>query len=70
MAKEDITESLEAMVDKHGLLYVLVGLELVCSEKAEHISQNWQDKSLARVWNNAATVCGNAARHPCVADLP
>lgn len=50
----DITEPLEAMIDRHGLHHVLTGLVLICHEKAEHILVNWQDKSLAKTWGDAA----------------
>lgn len=39
----DITATLEAMIDQHGLLRVVTSLSLICSEKAEHIRDNWQD---------------------------
>lgn len=51
---EDITEILENMIDKHGLLHVVTGLDFICSEKAEHIRHNWQDKKTARVWDKAS----------------
>ena len=47
---QDITETLEAMIDKHSLLHVLTGLQLVCDEKAEHLRSNWQDTISAKVW--------------------
>lgn len=50
-----VTEELEAMIDKHGLLHVLTGLELVCREKGDHIKLNWHDTKLARRWGT----CGN-----------
>jgi hypothetical protein len=56
------TEMLEELIDKHGLQHVLVGLELVCSEKAEHIRMNWQDQITAKPWDAAAKVCIAAAR--------
>jgi len=58
----NVTETLEAMVDRHGLLHVLAGLELICGEKADHIRANWQDKTTARAWDAAAKACGAAAR--------
>lgn len=70
MTETPMTEVLEALIDKHSLLDVLVGLELVCAEKAEHIRANWQDGQLAKAWDKAATVCGNAARHKSVGALP
>ena len=61
-----VTEILETLIDRHGLLHILTGLELVCSEKAERI----QDARLARLWDRAARVCGNAARNDAVIILP
>lgn len=48
------TDVLEAMIDARGLDHVLIGLELICSEKAEHIRTNWQDKKTARPWDKWA----------------
>ena len=59
------TETLEALIDKHGLVHVLTGLELVCEEKAEHIRRvceekaehirhAWQDRKTAADWDSAA----------------
>lgn len=56
MQKIDITETLESLIDKHGLLHVITALDLICSEKAEHIRANWQDKITAKTWDKA----GNA----------
>ena len=58
---DSTTEQLEAMIDKHGLLHVLCGLELICMEKAEHIRHNWQDRGLAKEWDKASTQCKRAA---------
>ncbi len=54
MEKIDITETLETLIDKHGLLHVLTGMEIVCSEKAEHARQNWQDEKTAKQWDDDA----------------
>lgn len=48
-----LCDALEALIDKHGLLDVVTGLELVCMDKANHIRLNWQDNGLARVWRAA-----------------
>lgn len=50
-----VTDTLESLIDRHGLLHVLTGLELVCAEKAEHIRTNWQDRATARPWDTAAS---------------
>jgi hypothetical protein len=52
--KDDITEALEAMIDAHGLLHVLTGLSLVCSEKADHLRDNWQDIDGDYCWRKAS----------------
>lgn len=44
------TELLEALIDKHGLTYVVAGLALICFEKGAHLDVNWQDRTTARVW--------------------
>jgi hypothetical protein len=53
--KEDITETLEAMIDRHGIIHIATAIELICNEKASHIETNWQDKKLAKKWDKAAT---------------
>ena len=67
---QSMTEQLEAMIDSSSLLDVLIGLELVCGEKADHIRVNWQDRSLAKLWDRASKACGAAARHDAVVTLP
>lgn len=66
----NITETLESLIDQTSLLDVLVGLELVCAEKAKHVRINWQDEALAKLWDRASTACGAAARNQAVQDLP
>lgn len=58
----DITEQLEALIDAHGLTYVLCGISRVCSEKAEHLRANWQDNLSARHWGRDAAIVEKAAR--------
>ncbi len=53
---------LEAEIDKHGLLHVLIGLELICAEKAAHIRVNWQDEVTANLWDKASNKIGELAR--------
>jgi hypothetical protein len=49
-----VTEALEALIDQHGLLHVVTGLELVCGEKADHLRSNWQDRDGAKLWERDA----------------
>jgi len=69
MSKEDITQTLEALVDKHGLLHVLTGLECICGEKAEHVRTNWQDEPLAKLWDKASVRVGEIVRNPVIEKL-
>jgi hypothetical protein len=55
--------ALEAMVDKCGLATVLNGLSCICSAKADHIAENWQDKHLAKAWDRAAVHLMNEVDH-------
>jgi hypothetical protein len=45
---------LESLIDSTSLSDVVGALSLICSEKAEHIRENWQDYSLARKWDSAS----------------
>ena len=58
----DITTELEEMIDRHGLTHVVTGLSLICSEKAEHLRVNWQDRVSAKVWDADAKTLDKAAR--------
>lgn len=53
---------LEAEIDKHGLDHVLIALECICGEKAEHIRANWQDRKTARPWDMWSKRFGKLAR--------
>jgi len=61
----DITEVLETLIDQHGLTHVVAGLSLVCSEKAEHLRANWQDRTSAKAWDADAKTLEKAARAVC-----
>jgi hypothetical protein len=58
----DTVEALERLVDAHGLLHVVTGLELMCSEKAVHIRTNWQDIVTSKVWDDAGKGFSKLAR--------
>lgn len=61
-----MNDELEAMIDLNGLDAVLESLACICHEKAEHISSNYQDRSLATAWTDlgkqVSTVSVRAAR--------
>lgn len=53
-----LAEKLEQLIDSQGLSHVLHEIERVCSEKADHIAENWQDNSLSQEWQEASTKIG------------
>lgn len=60
--EQTVTEVLEALIDKHGLLHVVCGLDLICGEKAEHIRANWADPALAKQWDRASNALYTASK--------
>ena len=52
--EERIEETLERLVDAHGLTSVVEWLAEVCDLKAQHIRENWQDEGLAKAWDREA----------------
>ena len=44
--------ALEQSIDKLGVDSFLELVGTICHEKAEHVASNWQDKGLARQWEN------------------
>lgn len=44
---------LEEMVDGASLAEVLSDLAEICSGKASHLAENWQDESAAKIWEEA-----------------
>lgn len=66
MTQAKLVETLEALVDGEDLSHVLIALNLVCVEKAEHIRCNWQDQQTAKVWDRAATAIRKAAENSSV----
>ncbi len=51
---------LEAMIDASTLAEVCNMLAEVCSAKADHVRENWQDEILADAWDKQAARMLNA----------
>lgn len=47
-------DAVEELVDGASLCSVLEALSCMCSEKANHIRENWQDDKTARPWDQMA----------------
>lgn len=44
---------LESLIDSVGLSALLEDIAAICWEKGEHLRANWQDNSLAGLWDDA-----------------
>lgn len=55
-------EELEAIVDQFDMGQVMVMLADICTLKAEHIRENWQDEPLARAWEQAHNYLYNVSQ--------
>jgi hypothetical protein len=53
-ALEELVAQLEPMVDRHTIADVLESLAVLAALKAEHVSTNWGDRTLARSWERVA----------------
>lgn len=62
--------ALEAMIDKHNLHEVLWLVATIASAKANHIEENWQDRTLARQWSAASRTIEKCAESKAVISLP
>jgi len=47
-------DRIEQVVDSWNVETVLLMLETVCYEKAEHLRTNWQDPTTAKQWERCA----------------
>ena len=47
-------DSLETLIDRHGMTRVLQALAEICELKADHLRANWQDETLAKQWSTVA----------------
>lgn len=61
--------ALKAWIDVDGAWNVLLALEAVLGEKAEHLRHSQQDKARARMIDRWAKKCGKLAREMKAADI-
>jgi hypothetical protein len=54
---------LEEMVDKFSTSTIISILSSIASEKASHVRSNWQDESLAKVWDRMAKTLDRSYMH-------
>lgn len=53
---KDLADFLEGFIDcrLYGLRQIAEALALICLEKSEHVSVNWQDAKLAKYWEECS----------------
>lgn len=61
MTQEKLVEELEHLVDKTGVVDVLLALARMCNEQAEHLRCNWQDSVTAKHWDRIARTIDRCA---------
>ncbi len=61
MNKDDFW-ALEELIDKRSVAEVLSTIADICSEKAMHIDENWQDHALARAWRKVSGIVDRCTR--------
>ena len=54
-------DTLEGLVDQHGVQRVVELLSEVCGEKSNHVRDNWQDEPLARRWYRMSALLDRTA---------
>ncbi len=50
----NIDDTVERLIDQHGVQQVLSVMSIVAAEKAEHVMASYGDRHLARKWVRAA----------------
>jgi hypothetical protein len=53
--------ALESIIDRQGLTVVLGMIANICTLKAAHIAEAWQDHRLAKKWQSASRRLDTAA---------
>ena len=51
---DGMLDALESLIDKHGMVNIMLGLVHITDEKAEHVRCNWQDQVLANAWRKVS----------------
>jgi len=56
-------DTIERIIDSNSLRETVEMLAEICSAKADHIRENWQDEALAAAWDKEAARLLNVAGH-------
>jgi hypothetical protein len=58
MQDQSDLDTLEALIDTHGLAAIVNSIADICHGKADHLRTNWQDAVAAKSWERDATKLG------------
>jgi len=61
-----MNDTLEQLIDKHGLGNVLSSIAGICGEKADHVRVSYSDERLADDWDSASIAVSNCAGRQAV----
>ena len=67
--ESEAQHKLELMIDAYGLASVLDAMSDVCSLKASHIAEHWQDMPLAKAWTRASDALGKLSGLSVFSDI-
>lgn len=62
-------ETLELIIDQHGLAGIFDAIADICHEKASHIESNWQDRLTARAWDSAGKKTAKLSHNVLIKEL-
>jgi hypothetical protein len=62
--RNETLDQIEALIDRHQLTGLCDLIAEVCSAKADHVVDNWQDDIVAEIWNDYAAFFIKASLSP------
>jgi hypothetical protein len=68
MLTKALIDTIEPLVDRHGLPAILNALADMCSAKADHLLCNWQDTQSAQWWVARSKTFETLAAKPYMRD--
>lgn len=64
------SEEIESILDRASLHKFLDGLAQICFEKAMHVDETWQDRTLSKMWDRAGSSIEKLAFSKNILEIP
>jgi hypothetical protein len=61
MTNQEIETAVEEILDRSSVLAMLEALGAICSAKAEHVQDVWDDRAMAMAWQRVGMIIDHAA---------